>query len=538
MRYMMGKHLLEQVDIKGELLKNGILPRADRAKKPSNKAKYYVNTLNAFDIETTLLNLSDNPNEPDYHSFMYVWQWQCGEDVTIIGRTWEEFTDLIDILVNVLFDISETEQLPVVPYLCCFIHNASFEFSFLSGIYHFKPEEGFYRDVRKPIYFEMYNCIEFRCSYLQTNMSLKMFTKQYGVAEKLSGQEFDYSKIRFPWTELTDYELEYASRDVESLVKAMRIRMEKDGDNLQTLPLTSTGYVRRDVQRALKPLYMQIRDILPDEEQYRLLRKAFRGGNTHCAKEFSGKILGEGYTEQSVFSYDMASCYPAQQLTKQYPMGKFKWINDRLSLDRIIRFLKLNYAVVGLYEFTNLRLKDKHTRIPYLSLSRTESFDFEYSDDKKKAKASYGVDNGRILYAKFCRTTLTEIDLEIVLDQYDFDNIAVKQAMVAQKGQLPEEYKNVIRGYYKNKTWLKGTDDPDEYYIYCKDKGRINAIFGMSAQDPIHSDIKYNDGEWIVSGYDRPKEVIEKTLLKAKFPYQWGVYLHDCLRKTGLAGRN
>ena len=253
--------------------------------------------------------------------------------------------------------------------------------------------------------------------------------------------------------------------------------MERDGDNLQTIPLTSTGYVRRDVKEALKPLYLKIRDILPDEEQYRLLRKAFRGGNTHCAKEISNKILGEGYTKEKVYSYDMASCYPAQQLTQLYPMTKFRWIDDRLTLDRIIRFLKLGYAVVGLYEFTNLRLKDKHTAIPYLSLSRTESFDFEYPDDKKKKKKSYGLDNGRILYAKFSRMALTEIDLEIVLAQYDYDNIAVKSAMVAQKGELPEEYKAVIRKYFHNKTILKGDDTEDGKYIYMKSKNMLNSIY-------------------------------------------------------------
>ena len=505
MLYKMGKQLLQEVDIKSELLKNGILPRAKKAKKPSNKANYYVNTICAFDIETTRLDLSQDPDLHDYHSFMYVWQWQLGDNVTIIGRTWEEFKELIEIFTKVLYDISESEQLPEIPHVVCFIHNASFEFAFLAGIYHFQPEEGFYREVRKPIYFEMYKCIEFRCSYIQTNMSLAKLTKQYGVPVKLSGQKFDYEKIRFPWTELSDYELEYAARDVQSLVAAMRIRMERDCDNLQTLPLTSTGYVRRDVRAALKPLYLQIRDILPDEAQYRLLRKAFRGGNTHCAKEFSGRLL------ENVYSYDMASCYPAQQLTKQYPMSKFRWLDDRLTLDRIIRFLKLNYAVVGQYEFTGLRLKDKHTRIPYLSLARTESVDFR-------------CDNGRLLYAGFCRIALTEVDLEIVLQQYDFDLIDIKCAMVSQKGYLPEEYKNVIRKYYHNKTVLKGTQDPDELYLYQKDKEKINAIYGMSAQDPIHSDIKYNDGVWTVSGYDRPKEVIEKTLLSAKFPYQWGVY--------------
>lgn len=504
MLYRMGDITAGVLDIKAELLKEGILPRIPKAKKPSMKANYYVNVMSAFDIETTRLDLSDSPAEHDYHAFMYVWQWQLGDN-TIIGRNWSSFEILINLLSNALYEIAEDQSLPEIPRMVCWIHNAAHEFAFLSGVYHFKPEEGFYREVRKPIWFSMNKCIEFRCSYLQTNMGLRKLTKQYGVQEKLSGQRFDYDRIRFPWTDLSEYELEYAVTDVRSLVEVMRIRMEKDGDTLQTIPLTSTGYVRRDVRRALQPLFLQIRDILPDEDQYRLLRKAFRGGNTHCNKAKSGKIL------QNVYSYDMASCYPAMQLTKQYPMSKFRWLDDRLSLDRILRFLKLNYAVVGLYEFTNIRLKKKSTPIPYLSLARTESVGFR-------------CDNGRLLYADFSRMALTEIDLEIVLAQYDYDLIDVKSAMVAQKGYLPEEYKEVIRKYYHNKTYLKGTQDPDEQYLYQKDKEKLNAIYGMSAQDPIHADVKYDDGVWTVSGYDRPKEEIEKTLLKAKFPYQWGVY--------------
>ena len=504
MLYRMGDITAGVLDLKAELLKEGILPRIPKAKKPSMKANYYVNVMSAFDIETTRLDLSDSPAEHDYHAFMYVWQWQLGDN-TIIGRNWSSFEILINLLSNALYEIAEDKSLPEIPRMVCWIHNAAHEFAFLSGVYHFKPEEGFYREVRKPIWFSMNKCIEFRCSYLQTNMSLRKLTKQYGVQEKLSGQKFDYDRIRFPWTDLSEYELEYAVTDVRSLVEVMRIRMEKDGDTLQTIPLTSTGYVRRDVRRALQPLFLQIRDILPDEDQYRLLRKAFRGGNTHCNKAKSGKIL------KNVYSYDMASCYPAMQLTKQYPMSKFRWLDDRLTLDRILRFLKLNYAVVGLYEFTNIRLKKKSTTIPYLSLARTESVGFR-------------CDNGRLLYADFSRMALTEVDLEIVLAQYDYDLIDVKSAMVAQKGYLPEEYKEVIRKYYHNKTYLKGTQDPDEQYLYQKDKEKLNAIYGMSAQDPIHADVKYDDGTWTVSGYDRPKEEIEKTLLKAKFPYQWGVY--------------
>ena len=55
----------------------------------------------------------------------------------------------------------------------------------------------------------------------------------------------------------------------------------------------------------------------------------------------------------------------------------------------------------------------------------------------------------------------------------------------------------------------------------------------MSAQDPIHADIDFNGETWTVAGYNRDKEVINNILLKAKFPYQWGVYLVTLLLMLG-----
>ena len=271
---------------------------------------------------------------------------------------------------------------------------------------------------------------------------------------------------------------------------------------MQTIPLTSTGYVRRDCREALKPLYLDILEILPNVEQYKLLRRAFRGGNTHANRKYSSKIL------KDVYSYDMSSCYPAQQLTKKFPMTPFKWINDRLTFERIKRFLGLGYAVVGLYQFKGLRLK-KRVPIPYLSLARTESYGFR-------------LDNGRILEAEYVEVALTEIDLKIVLKQYTFDEVNVMSAMVAQKHYLPDEYRNVIIRYYENKTKLKGVTDPEQLYLYQKSKEKLNGIYGMSAQDPIHAEILYNGGNYARSDYTTGNA--EKVLKKAKFPYQWGVY--------------
>ena len=493
---------LHEVDLYAELTKYGIIEKKKRAKKPSPAARHIVNVVTAFDIETTTIDLPiTDDRTQNSHAFMYVWQFQL-EDITIIGRTWEEAEKLFISLADTCKRIKKDKKLDEIPVIIIWVHNLAYEFQFLSGIYAFKNDECFFRDIRKPIYCRMFDCLEFRCSYIQTNMSLSHLTKQLKVQEKLSGQKYDYSKVRFPWTPLSDYELEYCSRDVSSLVQCMKVKMQNDGDNLQTIPLTSTGYVRRDCRQALKPLYLDIKELLPGEKQYRLLRKAFRGGNTHCNRKYSGKILS------NVYSYDMSSCYPAQQLTKKFPMSPFKWIDDRLTFDRIQWFIGLGYAVVGLYQFKGLRLKH-NVPIPYLSLARTEAYNFR-------------LDNGRILESEYVEVALTEVDLRIVLRQYTFDEISVSTAMVAQKHYLPEEYRQVIIRYYENKTKLKGVTDPEQLYLYQKSKEKLNGIYGMSAQDPIHAEILYNDGEYARSDYTTGDA--EKVLKKAKFPYQWGVY--------------
>lgn len=484
----------------------GLVPRAKRQKR--NKGSEIVNVFAAFDIETSTIWTSDQ--NTDAHAFMYIWQYQI-EDYLIKGRTWDEWFEFLSVLKRALEQLGTLEKTSKTPVLITWIHNAAFEFSFISGIYPFRDEECFFRDVRKPIYFRMFDVFEFRCSYIQTNLSLAALTKQSGVKIKLSGQKFDYSKVRFPWTQLTEFEEEYSTTDVESLVKAMKYRVQKSGDTLLTVPLTSTGYVRRECKESLKDRYLEINELKPYKGEngkriYKLLRACFRGGNTHANRFFVGKICND------VYSYDIASSYPTQQLTKKFPMKPFKWLDGDLSLERIFMFIGLGYAVVGEYHFTGIRLRNSREPVPYISLSRCEALNFK-------------VDNGRILSADYIEISLTEIDLDIIFKMYEFDKLEITQCMVAQKDYLPGEYRAVIQDYYNKKTALKGDDSEEGKYIYMKSKGMINAVYGMSATDPIHQEIKYNGGDYARSGYETmTADEIEKSLKSAAFPYQWGVY--------------
>lgn len=497
------------------LNQHGIVPRAKYQRRDKDKRDIF-DIYCAFDIETSTVWLNEDHSLYDVHSFMYSWAFQV-EDITILGREWDDFFAFVHCLEKACTEYQKAQRMQLSPKLVVWVHNLSYEWAFLSGLYDFTNEECFFRDIRKPIYCRMFGVLEFRCSYIQTNLSLKMLCKQMGVPEKLSGQKFDYSKIRYPWTDLTDYEKQYIITDVESLVMAMKKRVQINGDNLLTVPLTSTGYVRRECKAALKDRYFDMRDLKPDERQYRLLRKAFRGGNTHACAAAADRII------ENVNSYDIVSCYPTQQLTQKFPMKPFRWLDCRLTLERVLMFMGLGYAVVGLYQFKNLRVKNKKTPIPYLSLGRTETLMFR--EEGKKTIPLVKLDNGRILESYYTEVALTEIDLKIVLQQYDFDEIGIMECMVAQKDYLPPEYRAVIQNYYNNKTKLKGDNSDQGLYLYTKSKNMLNSVYGMSATDPIHQEIKYNGGVYSRSGYDtmQPGE-IANALKGAAFPYQWGVY--------------
>ena len=499
------------------LSKLGLVPEQKKNRRRSQNKHRLLNAYCAFDIETSTLWLSKVKTDYDVHSFMYVWQFQI-EDYTVKGRTWEEFFTFLNILRGVIDRIRIDNKLSVNPLLVIWVHNLAYEFTFLSGLYQFRNDECFFQDVRKPIYCRMFDTFEYRCSYIQSNLSLSALCKQTGVKQKLSGQKYDYDKLRFPWTPLSDFEQEYTTTDVESLVQAMKYRVQRSGDTLVTVPLTSTGYVRRDCKEALKPFFLDMRELKPGEKEYRLLRKAFRGGNTHANRYYVGKIIDD------VYSYDISSSYPTQQLTQMFPMKPFKWLildqdSPERRLSRVMTFIGLGYAVVGTYQFKGLRLKNHREPIPYISLSRCQALDFR-------------LDNGRILEADYVEISLTEIDLEIILDQYTFDKIDIIECMVAQKDMLPQVYRDVIQDYYNKKTALKGDNSEDGLYVYTKSKNMLNAVYGMSATDPIHQDILYNGGDYTRSSYDTMSEdEILKHLKNASFPYQWGVYTTALARK-------
>lgn len=471
------------------------LPELPLVKRPRGNGggKYkraYVDIVTAFDIETTRLPGIEQ-------SFMYVWQWHFSGIGTVIGRTWEEFRELCERLGQTLKG----------RWMVVYVHNLSYEFQFLRGVWPFHEEDVFAIKSRKVAKCDIFECLELRCSYLHSNMGLDKYTEKMGVEHlKLTGT-FDYEKIRYPWTSLTETEILYCVHDVQGLVEAVEKEMRMDGDTLYTIPLTSTGYVRRDVKAAMQGAGIRwLQDILPDFRIYKMAKEAFRGGNTHANRYYVGEVI------ENVHSADRSSSYPDVQCNCRFPVSRFTYLGEVDFEEAIDLMNKRGKAALMRVVILNPRLRREDWGAPYLARDKC----------RKVRGAVY--DNGRILKASYLETTITDIDLRIILHEYDFDDILFTEFAYASYGKLPKAMVDCTKDYYMKKTELKGLPGADSEYFYMKSKNKLNSVYGMSAQDPVKQSILFRDGEFVED--DEPEvNLLKKSNRKAFQSYLWGVWV-------------
>ena len=456
-------------------------------KKRKRKQYFYKDIVCAFDIETSRVPGTDD-------SVMYIWQFQIDTQCTVYGRTWEQFKDFIEYLESCL-DLQEA--------IVVYVHNLSFEFQFLSGIFNFTEDSVFCVDSRKILRATLHNHIEFRDSYLHSNMSLSKFLENMQVEDQKL-KDFDYSKKRYWFTELSEHELLYCVNDVRGLVQAIKTEMEKDGDTLYTIPLTSTGYVRRDFRNALQYRMEDIKKLLPDYELYKLLREAFRGGNVHANRFYAGQVL------DNVKSMDRSSSYPETQVNLEFPISPFRKSVEQ-TWERFVDLVSRHRAVVARISLSNVKLRLYEWGCPYIPV------------DKCRNIINAKEDNGRILYADYLEISVTDIDFKIIENEYEWTVQGIKDIYYAKYGKLPREAIKLINKLYTDKTELKDVEGQE--YFYLKSKNKINSVYGMTAQDPLKDNVVYCNGN-----YEKAER--EHWALKSAFlPYQWGVWCTAHARK-------
>lgn len=452
----------------------------------------YSAVYGAFDIETSVLSYLNQ-----LHGIMYVWQFAIGKpngklDV-YVGRTWKAYIEFLAEL-KVMLGIGDGKKLLI------WCHNLGYEFQWLRSLG--EVTRMFAVKRRVPVSVEFDGWVEYRCSYKLSNMSMEKFSEQEH-ATHYKQSDYDYAKVRYPDDYIDDNDLLYAVCDVLGLHESVASLMLNGGDTLDTLPFTSTGYVRREARNRVQSNpknRWNFLDTRLSTHEYKLCKSARRGGNVHANYLYTNNIL------RCVKSKDKSSSYPYQMEAAFFPRGKL--IEDGG------RDIVKDAANILFVEFTELNLREGQY-FPYISISRCERMP---NSDYRKCR----YDNGRVLYAPLLYMTITDIDFEIIVKQYEIKKIKILEQYVSEYGYLNNEFREYVYEMYRVKCELK---DKDEYF-YNKFKNKINALFGMLLTDITREDITYICGEW---GFELPPVVdaLNKYYANSRsfLSYQEGIYV-------------
>lgn len=460
--------------------------KKEGGKRKSSNHPFFYHEFMTFDIEAT--------NIPEIkQACMYIWQLYFNGYV-IIGRTWKEFIYFIE-------KLNDYAKYDIV----CYVHNLSYEFAFIRNLFQWDSV----KIIRNHTILSCdYKKIHFRCSYLLIHMSLEKFCKRMGTeTQKLSGDVFDYSKKRYYNTKIKRYDLQYCINDVVGLYQGLRKYLTLENKNLYNIPLTSTGFPRKELKNAVRRYlgknYHVKRNLnLP---QYILCNRCFRGGNTHANKYYVGQIL------KNIYSSDIKSSYPAQLVLRKYPVSPFSAIYEYTQKEIETLIDRGKSALMLQIYFEDLKLIDRRNSCPYISLHKL---------GKPKG---FILDNGRVLKCDSGVMYVTDIDYTIIKAQYFF-NIKHIQGCGAKYGYLPQPYIDTVLHYFT----LKETEkDP---YFYARAKEKLNALYGVMVTAILRDNIVYEDGEFKLKPVDKEKE-IDENKQKNVLQYQHGVFCTSHARK-------
>ena len=443
---------------------------------------------------------------------MYIWT--CNVNgTTFIGRTWKQFTQLLDIMSEVFGLIKYNKRCLI------YVHNLEYEFQFMRK--WFDWHDIFADDKRQPLYAVTKGGVEFRCSYRLSGYSLVKLADElrYYKTQKMVG-DLDYSFIRHSNTPLTDKELKYCTQDTQVVVCYIQEEIDKNGD-IAHIPYTKTGYVRRYCQDECLAIHKQndnvsrlkglmYRDVMQSltltYDQYKMCKAGFQGGFTHANINYVNETLHD------VGSIDFTSSYPFTMMAQYFPMSSPREVEVHDMKD--LEFYLSSYCC--LFEVQFINLKPLTTIENPISSSRCSYLE------------GYHINNGRVIDAKILETTITELDFDIYRNFYTWDGIKIGKFLVFYRGYLPTNLVKCLVKFYKDKTTLKGVAGKEEEYL--QGKAMLNSAYGMAVTDIVRDDLEYHQemyaDEWQVGSETPVSQLNRYNKNPSRFLYYpWGVWV-------------
>lgn len=478
----------------------------------------YANVACALDFETSSFYRNNETGETAHQPTDDSDQWEKVGTMycfvigingrNYIGRDWVDFEICMDRIAN-FYGLNEKRV------MVFYVHNLAFDFQFFRKRIAWKDVFGI--SDRKPLIARSVNGLEFRCSYLLTGYALKTIgdhLTKYPV-KKMVG-DLDYDLIRHSKTPLTSAEIRYVAHDSLVVMAHIQQEIERLG-NITRLPYTKTGAVRQATRDRCLYQYKSHKKgnayfnsyrermfccQIHSEMEYKDLHDAFAGGFTHANAYRSDQV------QTNVVSRDITSSYPTTMVSEQYPIRTGKRVKIK-SYEHALELMKF-YCCIFCVFFTGLRSKFQYDH--YLSESKCLNL--------QNAK----IDNGRIVSADTCATTITNVDFDIIQRCYEWDEISFTHFRIYYRGYLPKRYVESVLFYYGEKTKLKGVEGMETEYNNAKEN--VNSLYGMTATNIVRPTNTIRDDKWVTEEPDVAKELQRYNLSKSRFLcYQWAMFI-------------
>lgn len=408
-----------------------------------------------------------------------------------------------------------------------YVHNFSYDYVFMRCFMFAAwgtPTNQLNIKPHYPLFVEFGNGLIFKDSLILAQRKLEKWAEDLDVEHKKAVGSWDYLKIRNQDGILNGDELKYIENDVLAGVECIQKTMDALNKKIYSMPFTATGIPREAVRKIGKKnrAHDRFLRMVPSFELYQILEYCFHGGYTHNNRYMTEKIIDALEEGENIKAYDFASSYPFVMLSEKFPMEGFAYLPEQPQKPEFILENSDQYAMVFKLVLVKPRLKDPFYPMPALQ--------------KSKAVKSINIieDNGRILCADYVEIYLADPDLEVILQQYDYDKSRsfCYEIYYAKKDYLPKWFADYIYKTFVEKTKLKGGDK----VLYSIAKARLNSLYGMTVQKCVKPVIK----EDYLTGNFEPDDSIDPSAAYEKYlenhnnvlPYFWGVYV------TSYAFRN
>lgn len=461
------------------------------------------------------------------------------------------------------FALGKDEDTDTTRQIIVYIHNASYDLSYLlpwiqSFIPGYEDRRGIY-DGRNKIITYKQGPFDFRCTYLLSSCSLERWCEEMNADHKKQVGLYDYNRILYQDSNIDEHSQIYDKYDVLSMYDCLNKQLEAYDDDLTTIPLTSTGYIRRAMRNATVADQNYRNDYFTptklDAAAYDVVLPSYSGGYTHNNRFLKGRTIRGNLKHK-----DFRSHYPTQIRIGPLPWGSaelFYTINDADNYRQIYgHYMNIEhlfnmwpeFTTISVIKIKDMRLKDPKCSMPFMQNSKmfNKSPGFRTLNDNGRSLATYG---------EFT-TEIDNLTLKIISEQYDFEYKILKVYRFRNK-ETPKPIADLIDDLFKKKSDYKiqyqrcrkkhgefAEETIEALFELNQTKKLLNAIYGCMATAPVRTEddvdyISYYNGD-IEDPYTskRANTLEEKQEQLDKYynsrnsflPYQCGVMVTSLAR--------